>query len=199
MCVTENVRRYAKRLPRGKPVPTVNFLHLGSRAAVDQALSRVVREGALSRVGRGLFVRPKISPYVGQLPPSVEEIVKAKAAGAIVQVNGARAAMDLGLSTQVPTQTLYLTSGPSHSFKVGRLAITLKHAPRRRLALAGRPAGLAISAFWYLGKEGLVPEVIEKVREKLPAEEFQALRAVMTLMPIWMQGAFEKYETLRHA
>ena len=41
-------------LPEGTPVAAKELLHLGSRAAVDQALSRLVRRGSLMRAGRGI-------------------------------------------------------------------------------------------------------------------------------------------------
>ncbi len=190
----KQVRRYAGRLPKGKPVPTSSFMKFGARAAVDKALSRLVKEGALSRVGRGLYVRPKKSPYVGEVPPRIVEVVRAKAGKAVIQVNGAEAARKLGLSTQVPAKALFLTNGPSRRFNVGELEVTLKHVASRKLLLAGRPAGLAISAFWYLGKDELNAEIVEKVREILPAAEFRALRNELPSMPIWMQNVFLENE-----
>jgi len=188
MSVMKQVRQYVSRLPKGKPVPTASFMKFGTRAAVDQALSRLVKEGYLTRVGRGLYVRPKVSPYVGKVPPRVMEVVRAKAGNATVQVNGAEAARKLGLSTQVTTKAIFLTNGPSKHFNVGELEVTLKHVASRKLLLAGRPAGLAISAFWYLGKNKLNAEIVEKVRTFLPPEEFAALRNELPSMPIWMQS-----------
>ena len=175
-------------------MPTSAFMKYGSRASVDQALSRLVKEGTLSRIGRGLYMRPKKNPYVGEVPPRIIEVAKAKAMRATVQVNGAEAARRLGLSTQVPTKTVFLTNGPSKHFNVGELEITLKHVASRKLLLAGQPAGLAISAFWYLGKNELSAEIVEKVREVLPPEEFSALRNELPSMPIWMQNVFLENE-----
>ena len=50
-------------LPEGTPVVAKELLHLGSRAAVDQALSRLVRRGTLMRAGRGIYVRPVESRF----------------------------------------------------------------------------------------------------------------------------------------
>src|SRR5262249_60144980 len=44
--------------PETVPISAKNLLHLGSRAAVDQALSRLARRGQLLRVRRGLYVPP---------------------------------------------------------------------------------------------------------------------------------------------
>jgi predicted transcriptional regulator of viral defense system len=44
------------------------FLHLASRAAVDQSLTRLTREGKLMRVGRGAYAAPVVSRF-GTRPP----------------------------------------------------------------------------------------------------------------------------------
>ncbi len=196
MSVMKQVKQYVSRLPKGKPVSTSSFMRFGTRAAVDQALSRLVKEGVITRAGRGLYVRPKMNPYVGEVPPGIMEVVKAKAGKATVQVNGAEAARRLGLSTQVPAKTVFLTDGPGRRFNIGELEVTLKHVASRKLLLAGRPAGLALSAFWYLGKNELNAEVVEKVRKVLPPEEFNALRNELSSMPIWMQNVFLENERM---
>ena len=187
MNAMKQIKRYVSRLPKGKPVSTSVLMKFGTRAAVDQALSRLVKKGVLTRVGRGLYARPKRSPYVGEVPPKLMEVVKAKAGKAIVQVNGAESARRLGLSTQVPAKAVFLTDGPGRHFNIGELEVTLKHVAPGKLLLAGRPAGLAISAFWYLGKNELNTEIVEKVKAFLPPEEFAALRNELPSMPIWMQ------------
>ena len=89
------------------------FLHLGSRAAIDQTLSRLAREGTLLRVGRGVYSLP-ISGRFGPRPPSTESVVEAIEArsGETIVASGASEANALGLTTQVPTREVYLTSGP---------------------------------------------------------------------------------------
>ncbi len=87
------------------------LLHLGSRAAVDQVLSRLVQRGALLRAGRGIYVLPVESRF-GTRAPSAVKMVEGLAnqrEGTIVS-HGA-AANALGLTTQVPMRAVYLTLG----------------------------------------------------------------------------------------
>jgi hypothetical protein len=53
-----DVLDYISSRPRGATIRTREILHLGSRDAVDQALSRLVRGNKLIRVGRGRYIRP---------------------------------------------------------------------------------------------------------------------------------------------
>jgi len=78
---------------------------------VDQALSRLPERGQLIRAGRGLYLRPVTSRF-GTHAPSVEQAVEALAIqrGEVIVPNGAAAANALGLTTQVPVRSIYLTA-----------------------------------------------------------------------------------------
>lgn len=200
MSVSEQIRGKAERLPLGQPVTFKEFMGFGSRAAVDQALSRLVRAGVLSRPARGIYVRPKRSPFVGEVPPEPAKMAEAiaQASGAVVQIHGAEAARRLGFSTQVPARPIFYTNGPNRRFRLGGMEVTLKHVSPRKLALAGRMAGVALTALWYLGKNSVTPLTIEQVRRRLSAEEFEALRKATKIMPGWMHDAFLRHENEMH-
>jgi Family of unknown function (DUF6088) len=56
-----------------------DFIDLGTRQAVDKALSRMTADGAIRRVARGLYDVPKQHPIVGTTAPSIDEVAKAVA------------------------------------------------------------------------------------------------------------------------
>jgi len=196
MSTIERIRQHLQQLPAGQPVTPASLLGMGTRAAVDQALSRLVKSGAVTRVSRGMFVRPAESRFLGKVLPTPEIIAEAVARerGARLQVHGAEAARRFELSTQMPTQPVFDTTGPGKRLRVGKLEIVLKHTTARKLALAGRPAGEALSALWYLGRHQVTPATIAQVRRKLPAAEFDALSKAKASMPGWMATTFHRYE-----
>ena len=49
--LTGKVLKYISELPKGTPAGAKELLHLGSRDAVDQTLSRLVRRGELMWAG----------------------------------------------------------------------------------------------------------------------------------------------------
>lgn len=126
--------------------------------------------------------------------PDVSKVVEVMARdhGDTIQVHGAEAARRFKLSTQVPTVPVFYTSGLSRELKVGNLTVKLRHASRRKLLLAGKPSGLALSALWYLGKDNVNSNVLSTIRSGLTAEEFETLKN--TDMPAWMAGAFDEYD-----
>ena len=186
MHLATQIMQEARRHSEGAALGAKALLHLGSRAAVDQALSRLVRRGQLLRAGRGLYVLPVESRF-GVRAPSVEKVVEAVAAqrGETIASSGAAAANALGLTTQVPVRTIYLTSGPSRTLQIGSQRVELKHAPPWQLVLPNRLAGQAVRALAWLGpakaRDGML-----RLKRTLPASEWEALTNVGARLPTWL-------------
>jgi len=168
----------------------VDFLDLGGRAAVDQALSRLVRDGALRRVARGVYDRPKRHARRGALSPSLPSVAAAiaRSTGSRLQVSGAQAANQLGLSTQVPARLSYLTDGATRTIRVGKQVIEFRHASPRALAGAGAAAGSVIQALGYLGRSGITADVVTRVRSVLADEDRKAVGKLIVSAPAWMRS-----------
>lgn len=90
--LTEQILSHAEGLREGAPISAKGLLHLGNRAAVDQALSRLAVRGRLIRAGRGVYLRPIASRF-GTRSPSVEQAVEALASqrGEVIVPSGAAA------------------------------------------------------------------------------------------------------------
>ena len=190
--LSEQILAHAEGLPEGTPVSAKSLLHLGNRAAVDQALSRLAERGQLIRAGRGVYLRPVTSRF-GTRSPSVEQAVEALASqrGEIIVSSGAAAANTLGLTTQVPVRSVYLTSGRSRMMNFGKQVVELRHAPRWQLALAHRPAGEAIRALAWLGPEK-AEAALKTLKRKLPQTIFDELVAVAPQLPTWLARSVGK-------
>jgi len=192
----ETILRQARSLPEGGVLSPKEFLHLGSRAAVDQAFSRLTKAGKLLRVARGTYVVP-VSSRFGSRAPAPEKVVRALAAqnGEIVAPHGASAANILGLTQQVPIREVYLTSGRTRTLKLGRADVLLKHAPQWMLALGTRPAGAAVRALAWIGPTH-ADASLASLHRTLPRSEWQALASSRATLPGWMAQAIGK-ETVR--
>ena len=140
-------------------------------------------------MGRGAYSLP-IQGRFGVRPPSTESVVEAieSTSGETVVASGAAEANALGLTTQVPTREVYLTSGPSRRLKLGNREVELKHGNRWQMLLGKRPAGKAIRALIWLGPEQ-APKVLQALRSKLPSQEWEAMRQARAGLPSWMAKA----------
>lgn len=196
MSTSQAIRELIAAQPAGEPFIPALFAGLGSRASIDQALMRLTKEGFIERLGRGLYTVPKTSRFGLKSMPSPETVAQTVAAaeGASIEVHGAEAARRFGFSTQVPAQPIFYTTGSSHTVRMGKLQVRLQHVALRKLVLAGRPAGQALSALWYLGRRQVTPATFERIAAKLPQIEFEALRSAKASMPAWMVEALRRYE-----
>ena len=151
--VSKRIVAHARSVAEATPICAGALLHIGSRTAVDQALSRLARSGKthadLSRdlhesrrnAVRALRAQPRQGAR--RTRESVERDHR--------PVRRRRAAHVLGLTTQIPIRSVYLTSGSRRRLRFGNLDVELRHAPRWQLAAPRRRAGEIIRALAWLG------------------------------------------------
>ncbi len=182
----KRIMEHAGALPEAVPLCPSALLHLGNRAAVDQALWRLARSGRLMRVYQGIYMRPIKTPF-GFRAPRVEKVLASLSrlwVETIVPCGGA-AANCLGLTTQNPIRMVYLTSGPNRRLHFGSLIVELRHAPRWQLLAPHRKAGDIIRALAWLGPEE-VEDCLEAILLKLSESDRDELAAARAVMPMWM-------------
>jgi len=171
-----------------------HFLDLGNRAAIDQALSRLVRSGDIRRLTRGLYDYPQKHPTLGDVPASVDRIAAALAEkdNLKIQPSGAYAANLLGLSNQVPAKIVFLTDGSSRMVQVGNWRIKLKKTTPKNMATAGRMSGLVIQALRYMKQENIDDRIIKKLKGKLSDEDKKQLMSDLRYAPAWIGEIFKQ-------
>ena len=186
LTLSQRVQEHAAGLPEGTPLVAKELLHLGSRAAVDQVLSRLVRRGTLQRAGHGIYALP-IETRFGTRSPSAASIVEglANQRGETIVPHGAAAANALGLTTQVPMRAVYLTSGRNRRLKLGAQAVELRHAPIWQLIFPGRTSGDVVRALAWLGPEK-AGMAIRKLRSKLSRSDLEEVASARARLPTWM-------------
>lgn len=174
-----------------------DFLDLGSRHAVDKALSRMAMAGSIRRVTRGLYDVPQQHPIVGMTAPSVDKIATALAgkAGSRLQPTGAHAANLLGLSDQVPAKVVFLTDGRSKRVRLGKLDIVLKQTSPRNMATAGSMSGLVIQALRYLGKTHVNGDTVKRLERRLSPDDRKQLLKNMAYAPAWIRDILQRLAT----
>src|SRR3990172_7398102 len=184
--LTEKILKLAQELPEGGSLCAKALLHLGGRAAVDQALSRLVRRGRLLRAGRGVYVR-LLKGRFGTRPPAAAMLVRTigQQRGETVAIHGAAAANTLGLTTQVPAHEIYLTSGRTRRLKLGAQVVEMRHAPSWQLLMPERPAGHALRALAWLGPKHAA-EALRTLGRKLSKAELREITAARSRLPTWM-------------
>ncbi|MBI4534136.1 MAG: type IV toxin-antitoxin system AbiEi family antitoxin domain-containing protein [Candidatus Melainabacteria bacterium] len=189
MYTSSFIKRHICRLPLDKIFSTRELLIYGSRSAVDQTMSKLVRKGIIIRLARGLFVKEgtnieKITVY---------DVAKAKAESFAKQIVawGGHLAHKLGLVSQECDKHIYCVSGSSSSFKFGDVIVRLRKACARKMHLSTDLAGQFLQALWYLGKQRL-----DELRGSpwlpilLRRTDREYIRLSFHLVPAWLACPF---------
>jgi hypothetical protein len=166
----------------------MHFLDIGTRASVDQALSRLSRAGVLRRVGRGLYDLPRSHPWFGTLSPQAEKAAETMAArtGQKLRMSEAASANALGLSEQVPGKLVFQTDGRSRKLRIAGQEVELRHRSLREMALSAHPTAMIVSALRSLGKDHVNLRLLDKLRANLSEKDRRILLKELPLVAAWM-------------
>lgn len=182
----EQILEFSQASPEGELISPKQFLHVGSRAAIDQALSRLAKAGLLMRVSRGLYVAPVKSRF-GTRAPEPEQVIDSlgRRLNEVLTPSGAGAANALGLTQQVPVRQVFLTNGRQRTLTIGNAKVAITHAPRWATSLGATAAGDAVRALAWLGESQAAPAVAQ-LHEQLAHSDWQQLVCAIPSLPCWM-------------
>jgi len=194
MSIEDQILERIKALPKGELFLPADFRDLGSSEAVRLSLFRLEREGAITRVAQGIYVRPKESNLIGKLKPSAEEIAEAIAKRDRIRTvpTGSYALNALGLSTQVPMNIVLLTDGSPRVINVGKRTIKFKKTTPKNLLAKGKISRLVIQALKEIGNGKVREREEEKIIALLRNEDEKDLEHDILLAPVWIQKIMKK-------
>jgi hypothetical protein len=165
-----------------------DLFDLGSPQLVGMVLLRLVREGRVRRLRRGLYDVPHQHPDLGTLLPSASAIAQALARrdGLTLRESEAHAANLLHLTEQVPSQVEYQTDGPSREVVVGEQRIRMKRRSPRKVTAVSDSSAMVLSGLRALGARGVDLERVLQLRKLLDLQQRHALLVDLRHAPRWM-------------
>ncbi|MFC4456189.1 DUF6088 family protein [Deinococcus sonorensis] len=188
------VRRAVQAMPAGVPFCFADLevaLPTAHRKVLQQALSRLVKAGEVSRIMRGIYMVPKPTLFGPSVPP-VWRVVEAYARQhrLPVGVHGAIVVNELGLSTQVPS--IYLYNAPIHARRPLNLPVSrvvLTPAPRYVIQAIGTSAEQLLAGLEFLGPGQ--PELCARLIERC-GEAARETACRLGALPRWMEQALTR-------
>jgi len=187
--VENKIEKSIKSKPRGFLILSDDFAQEGSAESVRKALQNLKDKGLIKSVAHGIYVRPIISEYIGEVLPTAEEVAKAIARRDKIKLvpTGVYALHALGLSTQIPLKLVFLTDGAPRIINVGKRTIKLKKTTPKNLKAKGEISSLVIQALREIGKDKATKEEIGTILKLLRKENRKALQHDITLAPEWIK------------
>lgn len=168
-----------------------DFADLNNDSLVTRTLSRLQKEGSITRVATGIYTRPKKTQF-GILYPTIDQIAQkiAQRDRAQIMPTGDTVLNILGFSTQVPMNAVYITNGAARKVKVGDRNIIFKVAVPKNFQFKGKLLPLVIIALKELGESRVTDEIkgrIVKLITESDAEERATMMHDLYLSPVWIR------------
>ena len=191
--VQEQIRQRIVRRGRGKLYVNADFADLAKPDAIRKALQRLTEEGLLVRSFRGIYCYPKIETELGLgiLLPNLWDIAEAIARRDQVKIapTAANALNKLGLSTQVPLNAVFYTTGSARRVKVGNgNGILFIHSSDNKIfAYQSKLMQLIVLAMRDIGDGKLTDAELEKIKGFLSHVNEKDFKHDIRLAPIWIQ------------
>lgn len=118
-------------------------------------------------MARGLYDYPRQRRLLGwELSPDLEQVARALARkfGWRIQPSSPAAQNIIGLSTQVPARTVYLSDGPGRSYQIRATTLVVKHIALKESGFEYWESAVIVQGLKSLGKDRITPEVIGRIR-----------------------------------
>ena len=170
-----------------------DYVDLGAAETIRKILHEATISGVLEKAGHGIYIKPKISRF-GKVPVPLEKIAReiAERDKCKILPAGSTAANLIGLSTQVPMNLSYITTGSTRTIKIGDRKISFRHASPRNFAAKGRVIPLLIQGIKEIGEENISGAEYEAIKQFIDRQQDPYLKEDLPLAPAWIQRIIKK-------
>lgn len=188
--IHNQIEEKIKTLKKGTIIFISDFIEFGKAENVKKVLLRLEKKETLIRLAHGIYLYPKKDKILGPLFPSTEEIALAisKRDKARIISTGVQALQQLGLSTQVPMNVVYLTDGAARKVIVGKRTITFKKTAPKNLTIKDQKLNIVIQALKEIGKENIDENAKQKIKKVLQQMTIESVKEDSVTAPTWIRN-----------
>lgn len=186
----EQIKARADESEPGTVFIPSDFFDIAEAVKVNVALKRLTDGGALRRIMRGVYAKPRYSKLLKtDIPPRSDDIAKAIARnfGWTIVPCGDTALNLLGLSNQVPAVWLYVSDGPYKVYMADGVTLKFKHTDNKNEVIeVSYQTALIIQALKALGKENVTDKEIRKLSKTLNRSQKQKMLLESRRVTAWV-------------
>lgn len=168
------IRGNIERAEAGSVFVSTDFTDITDKKTVNMGLIRLADEGLIKKILFGVYYKPEFSELLGEtVAPSPNKVAHALARnfGWTIVPCGDTALNLLGLSTQVPSQWVYVSDGAYKEYTFDNTTIKFKRTTNKEISKVSYKTALTIQALKALGKENITEQVISRLKKILTDEE----------------------------
>lgn len=193
-----NMDRIREKISNAEPGTAFivsDFLEIADYEMAKKALSRLEKNGEIRRVMRGVYDKPKYSKLLDEYAaPDPAEIARAIARNYnwTIAPSGDTALNLLGLSTQVPSDWQFISSGPYKNYEIGNISIRFLHRSDRDISGMSYITGLVIGALKTIGRKNVTEQDLQEIRSCLSKTDKKVVLREGKKTTIWIYSMIRK-------
>ena len=183
------IRGNIERAEAGSVFVSTDFTDITDKKTVNMGLIRLADEGLIKKILFGVYYKPEFSELLGEtVAPSPNKVAHALARnfGWTIVPCGDTALNLLGLSTQVPSQWVYVSDGAYKEYTFDNTTIKFKRTTNKEISKVSYKTALTIQALKALGKENITEQVISRLKKILTDEEKEKMLAKSKSATSWV-------------
>ena len=183
------IRGNIEKAENGSVFVSTDFTDITDKKTVNMGLIRLADEGLIKKILFGVYYKPEFSKLLGEtVAPSPNKVAHALARnfGWTIVPCGDTALNLLGLSTQVPSQWIYVSDGAYKEYTFDNTTIKFKRTTNKEISKVSYKTALTIQALKALGKENITEQVILRLKKILTDEEKEKMLAESKSATSWV-------------
>ncbi len=183
------IRGNIEKAENGSVFVSTDFTDITDKKTVNMGLIRLADEGLIKKILFGVYYKPEFSKLLGEtVAPSPNKVAHALARnfGWTIVPCGDTALNLLGLSTQVPSQWVYVSDGAYKEYTFDNTTIKFKRTTNKEISKVSYKTALTIQALKALGKENITEQVISRLKKILTDEDKEKMLAESKSATSWV-------------
>jgi predicted transcriptional regulator of viral defense system len=194
--IKQRIEEHIKHGHKNSVYMLTDFSGLGNYSGVKEAVSKLTAEGKLLRVKRGIYESPYYSSFLQeQVKASPLDVAKkiARKNRWTIAPSGNTALNALGLSTQVPAEYHFVSSGTTKEIELDAgIRLYFKHIPPKEIAGISAKSALIIEAVKAIGRTGMNDSLRAKIGSSLSDTEKERLARESKTSRVWVAEEIRK-------
>ena len=172
-----------------------DFIELGNIKTINKSLERMEKNKEIRRIILGVYDIPEYSTILKEYgSPSISGVAQALARAHNWKIcsSGTSALNYLGLSTQVPSQYIYVSSGPYKTYSIGNTELVFKHTNNRLIYDMSKDTAILIQAIKALGRGNITEMHGVEIKEKYDEVTIKKILKESKYSSLWIYESIRK-------
>lgn len=190
MCCYEKIKEYILQQPQGTAFAFSDLHLFGEKEEIRNVLSELIAKEICKEFLPDIYYRPVYSQLLNkEVSPYSVSVAHAMARnnGWKISPSFIHAVNQLGLSTQIPAYSIFLSTGPSHKYIFNGIPVEFVHCSDKYLKHMSYVPAMVVTALQAIDNEKSMLKAVVIIAERLNDEHKDVLKSEIPYAPEHIQ------------